>query len=42
MTENNHSTFKLRKGIWADARDPMLFESIGITDCKSILNGGGI
>lgn len=41
MNEHNNSSFRLRRGIWSDAGEPMLFESIGVTDCKSMLNCGG-
>lgn len=42
MNGKYNSTFRLRKGIWADAGEPLLFASVDITDCKSMLNGGGI
>lgn len=42
MNGKYNSTFRLRKGIWADAGEPLLFASVDVTDCKSMLNGGGI
>lgn len=42
MNGKYNSTFRLRKGIWADAGEPILFKRIDVTDCKSMLNGGGI
>lgn len=42
MTSNYNPTFRLRKGIWGDAGEPLLFAPVDVTDCKSMLNGGGI
>lgn len=41
MNGKYNSTFRLRKGIWGDAGEPLLFAPVDVTDCKSMLNGGG-